>query len=493
MIRCPGCGAANAPPAAACHQCERSIVRVAGARLESVELSSIAEDTARRGRSYGLLLDFSAASVATLDVWLEGIWPTEGIVRDGPTFRPDREQIELVWSLGVYLGEVLVRLLAGVFREDRARPGSPPDVPVVFRGDVAAWPIARARERLRAGSVKALYPYFRFVRMQVVGREDAPGDAAGWLAHAQAFALQRGYDEALRFSDHALSILPGSVPALLEKAAAEFALGNDAAARVTFDRLVETAEAVGARDWLHKARARLPDLAAPRLASLFPSAFPPPMAQSASVAPVAPSAPPPRPLAPPPRPAPTQGAQVAPSAPPPRPAPSALGTPGASSAPPPRNKPPRPPPKRPASPTGVTTHAPELAAALAAPESSRDAPGERTEPMHPSLAAEEIAVKLGFGGELELANLEAVDRWIESLGGLDDDASERVAYWVGAYLGEVLVRRLGGVWRFDPAAPLESEVEFDGVRVAPVRWIAQALRDGRPLAVRARRLADLFG
>jgi tetratricopeptide (TPR) repeat protein len=491
MIRCPGCGAANAPPASACHLCERSIVRVAGARLESVELSSIAEDTARRGRSYGLLLDFSAASVATLDVWLDGIWPTEGIVREGPTFRPDREQVELVWSLGVYLGEVFVRLLAGMFREDRARAGSPPDVPVVFRGDVAAWPVARARERLRAGTVKALYPYFRFVRTQVAGREDAPGDAAGWLAHAQAFALQRSYDHALRFSEHALSILPGSVPALLEKAAAEYALGHDADARVTFDRLVETAEAVGARDWLHKARARLPDLAAPRMRSLIPSAFPPP---------TAPSATPPRPTAPPPRPAlsPSAPASTAPSASSASIAPIAPIASSASSALPPKKKPPRPPPRRPASPSGVATHAPELAAALAAPESSRDAPGDPSEPatvgvpMHPSLAAEEIAAKLGFGGELELANLEAVDRWIEALGGLDDDASERVAYWVGAYVGEILVRRLGGTWHFDPAEPLEASVEFDGVGVVPVRWVAHALRDGRPLAARAQRLAALL-
>jgi hypothetical protein len=463
MIRCPGCGAANAPLASACHQCERSILRLPGARLESVELSSIAEDTARRGRSYGLLLDFSAASVATLDVWLEGIWPTEGIVRDGPTFRPDREQIELVWSLGIYLGEVLVRLLAGMFREDRAKAGSPPDVPVVFRGDVAAWPVARARERLRAGTVKALYPYFRFVRMQVAGREDAPGDAAGWLAHAQAFATQRSYDHALRFAEHALAILPGSVPALLEKAAAEHALGNDVDARGTFDRLVETAEAVGARDWLHTARARLPALAAPRLGSLAPSAFPPPRTATAPPPATSSSAPPP-------------------------------ATPSGPTGPlVPKKKPPRPPPKRSAPPATLATHAPELAAALAPPESSRDAPGGPAAPMHPSLAAEEIAEKLGFGGELEIENLEAVDRWIESLAGLDDDASERVAYWVGAYFGEVLVRRLGGVWRFDPAAPLEASVEFDGVRVVPVRWIAHALRAGRPLAARAQRLAALLG
>jgi hypothetical protein len=70
------------------------------------------------------------------------------------------------------------------------------------------------------------------------------------------------------------------------------------------------------------------------------------------------------------------------------------------------------------------------------------------------LAREEYDADLDFSP----GSLEMVDTWIDSLReeGIDGEGAAETLFVLGCYLGEVMVRHLGGAWVATPRSPLRG-------------------------------------
>lgn len=98
----------------------------------------------------GASLDYSPGSLEDLDACLEGL-REEGLTGE--------EEGELLFVLGCYLGEVMVRALRGAWRETSATrlAGLSPWPLVVVLGDGSAWdPIGKTFKRLELGDAEYL-------------------------------------------------------------------------------------------------------------------------------------------------------------------------------------------------------------------------------------------------------------------------------------------------------------------------------------------------
>lgn len=62
-------------------------------------------------------------------------------------------------------------------------------------------------------------------------------------------------------------------------------------------------------------------------------------------------------------------------------------------------------------------------------------------------------------------------------------------YYIGAYLGEALLRRQGGAWHFDEKDPLgqiRAEIRMkSGKNFRPIETVMERIEDGRPLELAA--------
>lgn len=224
-VRCVACGKNISTKAPVCPFCEtRNAEYVAespgnpaaaaeaanGPTDDSVtsvcDHAAVAEEAVRDFESHGLSLDYSVASLASVDVMLADMFGPRGLAPDDASWRPDAEQRRMILALGSYLGEVIRRRLGGTWRDDPMAPGKPLFLELVLPDSQRVRPLERAYKRLVSGSASPLVATVESVDTAGRAPEVRRADAIAWAAQASDFARRERYNVANRFLDLAIAL-----------------------------------------------------------------------------------------------------------------------------------------------------------------------------------------------------------------------------------------------------------------------------------------------
>ncbi|MCZ7649125.1 MAG: tetratricopeptide repeat protein [Planctomycetota bacterium] len=178
--------------------------------------------------------DFSPASVAALDIVIDLSFGTQPAVPEGADFTPSQEQMQAIWNVGCYVGEVFRRLYGGVWREVINTNAYPYSAGVVMPpGDHSALSFMRVYKRLKYGN-EQLLPWFDQIRMMIQrtraslatqgrvctpeemfaplkpgeGLPCAPNEPDEWVSFGNDLAAMDRTDDAIRFYERATRLAP---------------------------------------------------------------------------------------------------------------------------------------------------------------------------------------------------------------------------------------------------------------------------------------------
>lgn len=200
-IKCPHCKRMYNSKLALCPFCNKSAnERPAGPVARDVrDYAAAGEDAVERHRPL-LDLDFSFASVHTLDVYIAEMWGTKGESPRTETWEMGRKG-PVIYSIGCYFGEVLRRQWGGTWREDPNRPGDMLFASVQLAAGLSCYPIARVFKRFKEGESDGLEAMVIALRSKFPQTRD---DAGPWLRQAGHFERVKRPDLALSFYERAL-------------------------------------------------------------------------------------------------------------------------------------------------------------------------------------------------------------------------------------------------------------------------------------------------
>ena len=156
--------------------------------------------------------DYSAASVAALDAFLDATIGTNGVPNpDG--FQPNPQQLNTVAGIGCYVGEVLRRLHGGHW-DAETLTGNPLPFSLIVTPENSppVAPVLHSFKRLKYGRDR-MYPWFQQQRALALGSPAEPTQALGdaeeapaWVTFAKCMADNELIDVAVTFCDNALHL-----------------------------------------------------------------------------------------------------------------------------------------------------------------------------------------------------------------------------------------------------------------------------------------------
>jgi len=135
--------------------CTQSVAHAGDTKIVSDARDS-AEWIAKALNSSGYKADFSISSLKEVDRFLEEQAP-KGVPKPGGLL--GEHLGSRVFSLGSYVGEVLIRNAGGNWKGDDSDPEAEINLAVQFRNGSQAWPIQRVMKRLRNGSEDSVFAY----------------------------------------------------------------------------------------------------------------------------------------------------------------------------------------------------------------------------------------------------------------------------------------------------------------------------------------------
>src|SRR5439155_480298 len=75
---------------------------------------------------FGVLLDYSPASILALDAFFADLYGSQGDSPKTDAYQPSTGKQKIIIGVGCYFGETLRRLFGGQWRGGRKEPGNPP-------------------------------------------------------------------------------------------------------------------------------------------------------------------------------------------------------------------------------------------------------------------------------------------------------------------------------------------------------------------------------
>lgn len=122
----------------------------------SEEFSALAERFASRNdpivKSFGAILNFSVASVAALDYYIDEMWGIDGDGRDNSSYQLSQGKFAVALDFGAYLGEVIRRHVGGTWEADPSNRKNPYTVKLVFPDGGFIAPVLCLFNRFKNGS-----------------------------------------------------------------------------------------------------------------------------------------------------------------------------------------------------------------------------------------------------------------------------------------------------------------------------------------------------
>lgn len=250
-LRCPSCGEDNRDGAPFCMMCKEVLKRVPSSssrpppapngaappppvtsRFDHARMAQAMTALDPMSAGFGMTLDFSLASVMSLDVFQDEMWGPDGDAPGRPDWKPGAARMSAIERLSAYLGEVVRRTTSGTtWQDDPARPDDPHRSVVVVNGRRFS-PFERVLQRAREG---ARHDFYSWV---VAIRPLAPGDAASFVSQAQnllarsQIPVETRNALALRLFRQALALDPKLAPGLAPTVARLEAEKRDVEARV---------------------------------------------------------------------------------------------------------------------------------------------------------------------------------------------------------------------------------------------------------------------
>lgn len=134
--------------------------------------------------SFGMLVDYSAASLIVLDAFLDETWGTTGKIKEDPAWQLSQGNSNAVMMFGSYCGEVLRRAFGGRWNHDPTQSASL--AAIALPGGWSVLPISKAFKRLRDGAADALHPLYDFAREKCGAPRDEAAGFKTQISHYEA-------------------------------------------------------------------------------------------------------------------------------------------------------------------------------------------------------------------------------------------------------------------------------------------------------------------
>ncbi len=179
-----------------------------GATVTSLcDHKAVADEAVATFRTDGLNLDFSTASLATLDILLAEQFGARGIDPTTPQWKPNEAHRRSIILIGSYLGEVIRVRFGGEWKDDPQHMGKPLFVVLSLGRHGRILPLERAYRRMKDGNSSPLLGVIAEIESNVPRHGDH-SDAMAWVGQAADFMRRDRLDVAQRFLDTALRIEP---------------------------------------------------------------------------------------------------------------------------------------------------------------------------------------------------------------------------------------------------------------------------------------------
>jgi len=160
---------------------------------------------------FGVLLDYSPASILALDAFFADLYGLQGDSPETDAYQPSTGKQKIIIGVGCYFGETLRRLFGGQWREDPKNPGNPLWTQLDLPGDYHVFPITRVFKRFKNGAEEDLFSLFVAMR-QKLAPAGLPGEAESFFRQAERFAAcgpgQAGAACAPQFYEYAIKLDP---------------------------------------------------------------------------------------------------------------------------------------------------------------------------------------------------------------------------------------------------------------------------------------------
>jgi superkiller protein 3 len=171
---------------------------------QTSNFASHADRVAESNRNF-MLLDFTPASIAMLDCFIDETWGEAGQSPDTEQWQPSDATWNTILNFGIYFGEFLIRRYGGEWVPYETQPDSLINIGVVFPNGMKVFPVAKIWKRFKNGVEDKIGPLFRWIRTQL---NDEPGveEWREWLNHGNWFMkVSRRPDRAIPFFRSALA------------------------------------------------------------------------------------------------------------------------------------------------------------------------------------------------------------------------------------------------------------------------------------------------
>ena len=222
FIECKACGKRYSDRAPSCPFCgaeregtdanrrfSRQERKVDGRTITSVcDHSEVAKEAVSEIEARGIRLDYSMASLATLDQYVSDTFGGAGLARTTSQWRPDADARRWIALLGSYVGEVVRRRLGGGWADDPDNPKMPLFVRLELDGRAVVLPLERAYLRLKNGGLDGFEDFGNELLKQLGEASPLDEDGMDYANQATLFIQLERFDVGLRFAERAVKCNP---------------------------------------------------------------------------------------------------------------------------------------------------------------------------------------------------------------------------------------------------------------------------------------------
>jgi tetratricopeptide (TPR) repeat protein len=170
---------------------------------DTFDFAAYADRVTEQNRPF-LPLDYTPASIAALDCFIDETWGDSGASPDTDEWQPSDGKWNTILGFGIYFGEFLVRRYGGAWVRYEAQPDSLLNIGVVFPNGLKVFPVAKVWKRFKNGVEDSIAPLYLWLRSQL-NDEPGVGEWHEWFDHGNWFMGVKRPDRAIPFFRRALA------------------------------------------------------------------------------------------------------------------------------------------------------------------------------------------------------------------------------------------------------------------------------------------------
>jgi tetratricopeptide (TPR) repeat protein len=172
-------------------------------KFQLTDFAAHADRVAEHNQPF-LLQDFTPASIAALDCFIDESWGESGESPETEEWQPSDGKWNTILNFGIYFGEVMIRRYGGEWVRYEPQPDSMLNIGVVFPNGMKVFPVAKVWKRFKNGVEDSIDPLYRWVRTQMKDEPPA-GEWQEWLNQGNWFMKANRPDRAISFFKQGLT------------------------------------------------------------------------------------------------------------------------------------------------------------------------------------------------------------------------------------------------------------------------------------------------